>query len=123
MEQTQTESGVDRKKREFTYAYGNYVEGGGLFIEALENGELYDDITVNLKGYGYMPGPGQVFIPAYKIEPELMEAIYRDLVKDVIVKVPFGPFDAYAILVQLKDDWEKRIVPLESLMPHEAEEE
>jgi len=123
MEQTNLDSGVNRNKHKLTYAYANYVDGGGLYIEALEDGEFYTELTVNLYGYGIVPEKNQVIMPVYKMDPELVLKVKNDLVKRVIKRINYGPFDAYGELVELKDDWEKRIASIESLMPHEADED
>lgn len=103
-----------------TYAYGEYVKDGSTYIVALEGGELFADVTVNLSSYGVKLKANQVVIPIYKFAKGDQKTIKHDLVKKVIKTIPYGPFDAMGELVELKDDWKKKAIPLESLYSQEA---
>ena len=122
MKQAKSDSGANRDKLNLTYAYSHYVDGNGIYIEALEDGELYADVTVNLMGYGLKTGPNEVFIPSSKYPKELIDVVKHDLVKRVILRVNVGPFDAYADLVELRDDWMDKCVSIESLYENQCEE-
>lgn len=115
MDQAKSCSGANRDKLNLTYAYGHYVNGNGIYIEAQEDGELHADVTVNLMEYRLKTGPNEIFIPSYKYPKEFIDKVKHDLVKRVIMRINFGPYDAYADLAELKDDWKDICVPLESL--------
>ena len=115
MEKKESGSGASRKLLNLTYAYDNYEVDGSIYIEALENGELYAVLTINLSGYGIRTGENLVILKAYEMSPELLDTVIHDLVEEVIVNIHYGPFDAWGLLVRLKNDWRERAVSLESL--------
>lgn len=98
-----------------TYAYSTYAIDDSLYIMALEDGEPYADVSINLFVYGVLPGINQIVLPVYKFSKEFERAVKKDLVKKVLKRIDYGPYDAYGELVELKDDWRERVVPLDSL--------
>lgn len=115
MKATKSCSRENCEQLKLTYAYSTYVADDSLYIAALEDGELYSDVSINLSCYGITPGDNQIILPTYKFSEEFERAVKKDLVKKVLRIVYYGPFDAHGELVELKDDWRERAIPLDSL--------
>lgn len=84
----------------FEYEYGEY-NAGGVYIAAMEDGELYDDVTVCLIEYGIVLADDQIAIP----QKGDYKTFIKDLAKDIVRTVHYGPFDSSAVIVNLKDNW------------------
>ena len=99
-------------KHKFTFLYGNYVHGNGIFILAMDKDEIYSDVTVNLYPYRALePDSNCVHIPD-SIDPVLYEQIKEQLILAEIDTVSYGNFDSTAKLVRLKPDWKSHCKPL-----------
>ena len=117
MEKDESGSTANNKPLKLTYTYGHYEGSNDIFIDAMQGGEFYAEVSIDLLCYGILPGPNRIIIPSYKFTKNELATIKRDLVKRVITRINYGPFDAYGELVELKDDWKERSVRLESLFP------
>ena len=84
----------------FEYEYGEY-NAGGIYIAAMENGDLYDDVSVCLVEYGIVLEDNQIAIP----RKGDYEIFIDDLAKSVDKIVHYGSFDSTAAVVNLKDNW------------------
>ena len=89
----------------FTYGRSTYVADGSTYICAFKDGELWCDVSVCLADYGMKPSDENcIFVPAYKMNPETLEILERDLFAEVISKeIPIGFGTGW--LVKLKDNW------------------
>ena len=69
--------------------------------------ELWCDVSVCLADYGMKPADENcIFVPAYKMNPETLEILERDLFAEVINKeIPIGFGTGW--LVKLKDNWKE----------------
>lgn len=101
------------KKLNLSYAYSNYVKGGGVYIMALIDDEPYADITVNLSAYGTTTKINEVMVPTYKLDADVFSSFVDDLAERIITRIGYGPYDAYGDLVELKKDWKDKAIPLE----------
>lgn len=86
----------------YEYEYGEY-NAGGLYIAAIEDGELYDDVSICLVGYGVLLGENQIAIPRKGDYKKYIE----DLAKREIRVVHYGPYDSTALIIELKDNWKE----------------
>ena len=92
----------------YDYEYGEY-SAGGIYIAALEDGELYDDVSVCLKEYGIELANNQIAIP---VKREFYK--YKsDLASKEVRTVEYGPFRSLAIIVELKANWREICKPLD----------
>lgn len=103
MSKENQKSSTDR----FNFYYAEYVHGKGIYIVAVENGEEYEDVTINLTDY-YLADSKQnlVFIPS-TINPAVYEQFKRQFVDEELLTVPYGNFDSTAKLVHLKPNWKE----------------
>ena len=115
MKTTKPKSEATTTPLNITYAYGYYEDSNDIFIDALKDGEFYAEVNIDLICYGIRPGPNRIIIPSYKFTKEELDTFKRDLVKRVITRINYGPFDAYGELVELKDDWKNRCDSYSSL--------
>lgn len=98
-----------------TYAYSTYAIDGSTYITAFMDDELYGDVTINLGVYGITPAKNQVVLPTYKFSKAFERTVKHDLVKKVVKRIDYGPYDAYGELVELKDDWQDRALSYDAL--------
>ncbi len=113
MGKTKSQAIKTKKKPNITYGYSNYIKGGGIYITAFIDNEPYADLTINLLSHGITPPPGYVMVPTYKLDTVIFSSFVDDLVERVVTRFGYGPFDAYADMVELKSDWRDKAFPLE----------
>lgn len=113
MGKTKSQAIKTKKKPNITYGYSNYIKGGGIYITAFIDNEPYADLTINLLSHGITPPHGYVMVPTYKLDKDIFSSFVDDLAERVVTRFGYGPFDAYADLVELKSDWRDKAVPLE----------
>ena len=94
----------------FDYEYGEYYTGG-IYIAAMEDGELYDDVTICLIEYNIELEGNQIAIP----ERAGFIKYVNDLAGKVIREVEYGPFHSKAMIIELKDNWKDICKPIESI--------
>ena len=94
----------------FTYGRSTYVADGSTYICAFKDDEHWCDVSVCLADYGMKPADENcIFVPAYKMNPETLEVLERDLFAEVINKeIPIGFGTGW--LVKVKDNW-KELAP------------
>lgn len=107
-----TKATTKAKEDRFTFYYGNYINGNGLFILAVEDDDLYDDVTINLyPHYTADADNNEVFIPN-TLDPDLYQQFKEQCVEKEIRTVNYGNFDSKATLVRLKPEWQSICKPL-----------
>lgn len=77
-----------------------YQPATGLVTLISEEGDE-DDLTVDLTAYGYLPEPGEAFVPDYSEHTGLPAALKAAGVAEVLETVTFGPFDTTAARMAL----------------------
>ena len=91
-----------------TYGRSIYVADGSTYIGAFtEDGAPWCDVSVCLVDYGMKPADENcIFVPAYKMDPETLEILERDLFAEVLNKeIPIGFGTGW--LAKLKDNWKE----------------
>ena len=94
----------------FEYEYGEY-NAGGTYIAAIEDEELYDDVSVCLVDYGIFLPDNQIAIPIRGDYGKYID----DLSKKVIRVVEYGPFNSEAVGIELKDNWKEFCICINSI--------
>lgn len=92
------------------YTRSFYVSNGTTAIEMWsDNGEPWATVTVNLQDYGMIPeDENHIYIPAYKLNVDLVEQITKDLVEEVVCTEYIGyNGDCKVLYARLRPDWKE----------------